>query len=184
MRRFSCSACTSTSPLFRRGAGGVGGEMPILRILIATATPCSGLLFDSAHSAQLRGASLLACQPHSGRTHQIRVHCQHVGHPLLGDELYGVQVGNGEPGQPGHAAKVKKNIEPATGREGCQYFPVASCQLWLPVFPSDRFLLTAPPPSRPLLTGSLDCKAGTACRCAASGAPHQRPAVAPVSAAA
>ncbi|GGK12618.1 hypothetical protein GCM10010965_01980 [Caldalkalibacillus thermarum] len=25
----------------------------------------------------------------TGRTHQIRVHCQHMGHPLLGDDLYG-----------------------------------------------------------------------------------------------
>lgn len=26
---------------------------------------------------------------HSGRTHQIRVHCKHIGHPLACDELYG-----------------------------------------------------------------------------------------------
>ncbi|EGL83582.1 pseudouridine synthase, RluA family [Caldalkalibacillus thermarum TA2.A1] len=25
----------------------------------------------------------------TGRTHQIRIHCQHMGHPLLGDDLYG-----------------------------------------------------------------------------------------------
>jgi 23S rRNA pseudouridine955/2504/2580 synthase/23S rRNA pseudouridine1911/1915/1917 synthase len=25
----------------------------------------------------------------TGRTHQIRVHCQHIGHPIIGDELYG-----------------------------------------------------------------------------------------------
>lgn len=34
-------------------------------------------------------ASLLACRLETGRTHQIRVHLAHIGHPLLGDELYG-----------------------------------------------------------------------------------------------
>jgi 23S rRNA pseudouridine1911/1915/1917 synthase len=34
-------------------------------------------------------ASLLACRLETGRTHQIRVHMAHVGHPLLGDEAYG-----------------------------------------------------------------------------------------------
>jgi len=34
-------------------------------------------------------ASLLACQLETGRTHQIRVHLAHLGHPLLGDEVYG-----------------------------------------------------------------------------------------------
>jgi len=34
-------------------------------------------------------ASLLACQLETGRTHQIRVHLAHIGHPLLGDGVYG-----------------------------------------------------------------------------------------------
>jgi 23S rRNA pseudouridine1911/1915/1917 synthase len=34
-------------------------------------------------------ASLLACQLETGRTHQIRVHLAHLGHPLLGDSVYG-----------------------------------------------------------------------------------------------
>ncbi|HEY9190135.1 MAG TPA: RluA family pseudouridine synthase [Sulfurovum sp.] len=34
-------------------------------------------------------ATLLACYPHTGRTHQIRVHLFHVKHPILGDPLYG-----------------------------------------------------------------------------------------------
>lgn len=34
-------------------------------------------------------ASLLACRLETGRTHQIRVHLAHIGHPLLGDAVYG-----------------------------------------------------------------------------------------------
>jgi len=34
-------------------------------------------------------ASLLACQLETGRTHQIRVHLAHIGHPLMGDAVYG-----------------------------------------------------------------------------------------------
>jgi 23S rRNA pseudouridine1911/1915/1917 synthase len=33
--------------------------------------------------------SLVECQLHSGRTHQIRVHLHHLGHPVLGDKIYG-----------------------------------------------------------------------------------------------
>ena len=41
-------------------------------------------LLDNAAGACLVRASL-----HTGRTHQIRVHMAHLGHPLAGDELYG-----------------------------------------------------------------------------------------------
>jgi 23S rRNA pseudouridine1911/1915/1917 synthase len=34
-------------------------------------------------------ASLIACRLMTGRTHQIRVHLAHLGHPLLGDSVYG-----------------------------------------------------------------------------------------------
>ncbi|MEI8179003.1 RluA family pseudouridine synthase [Aestuariivirga sp.] len=34
-------------------------------------------------------ASLLRCVLETGRTHQIRVHMSHIGHPLLGDSVYG-----------------------------------------------------------------------------------------------
>ena len=35
------------------------------------------------------GYSLLECHLYTGRTHQIRVHMRHAGHPVVGDQLYG-----------------------------------------------------------------------------------------------
>ena len=40
--------------------------------------------------------SLLLCAPLTGRTHQIRVHLQHAGHPIVGDERYGDETVNRE----------------------------------------------------------------------------------------
>ena len=37
---------------------------------------------------RLDGATRLALQPLTGRTHQLRVHLQHIGHPIRGDALY------------------------------------------------------------------------------------------------
>jgi RluA family pseudouridine synthase len=39
-----------------------------------------------------QGISLLALRPRTGRTHQIRVHCQALGCPVLGDPIYGRAV--------------------------------------------------------------------------------------------
>ena len=40
---------------------------------------------------QFDGYSYIECQLETGRTHQIRVHMTSIGHPLLGDETYGVR---------------------------------------------------------------------------------------------
>jgi 23S rRNA pseudouridine1911/1915/1917 synthase len=39
----------------------------------------------------LKGAALVECRLETGRTHQIRVHMASIGHPLIGDKLYGAK---------------------------------------------------------------------------------------------
>ena len=51
-------------------------------------------------------ASLLECRLHSGRTHQIRVHLQHLGHPILGDTAYAGRRAGKFPRQMLHAWKL------------------------------------------------------------------------------
>jgi 23S rRNA pseudouridine1911/1915/1917 synthase len=45
---------------------------------------------------RFKGFSLLELRLETGRTHQIRAHMAHVGHPVLGDDLYGPADGAGQ----------------------------------------------------------------------------------------
>lgn len=64
-------------------------------------------------------ASWVECTLHTGRTHQIRVHMTHHGHPILGDLLYGRQLekktGIVVPRQMLHATQIGFN-HPRTGK--------------------------------------------------------------------
>jgi 23S rRNA pseudouridine1911/1915/1917 synthase len=51
-------------------------------------------------------ASLIECWLHSGRTHQVRVHLHHLGHPVLGDKVYGGRLVKDFPRQMLHAWKL------------------------------------------------------------------------------
>ncbi len=68
------------------------GRHPVNRLKMAVVNPGSGkpalteyecLSYDSATDS-----SLVRCTLHTGRTHQIRVHMLHLGHPLIGDPIY------------------------------------------------------------------------------------------------
>jgi len=106
--------------------------------------------------ARGQGRSLLLCRPYTGRTHQIRVHLEHHGHPLCGDKLYGcsddeylrfvqrVKAGgdarHANPGTPSrhllHALRIEF-CDPLTGQRVRHEAPLpADCMPWLPPLPA------------------------------------------------
>jgi 23S rRNA pseudouridine1911/1915/1917 synthase len=92
--------------------------------------------------------SLLEVQIHTGRTHQIRVHLAHVGHPVVGDGLYG-RKGKRAAGQFG---------EPPLNR---QFLHAATLGFRLPSTGEYREFHCELPPELKAVLEALTAKAGT-----------------------
>jgi 23S rRNA pseudouridine1911/1915/1917 synthase len=64
------------------------------RMVFPTASPPRTAMFKEAVTEyrvvqRFRGYSVVALLPKTGRTHQLRVHMMSIGHPIVGDKLYG-----------------------------------------------------------------------------------------------
>jgi 23S rRNA pseudouridine1911/1915/1917 synthase len=75
---------------------------------------------DVIRLARFDAGDLLRAHLHSGRTHQIRVHLASIGHPVMGDDVYGGGGGRRVAGLPSkrhflHAAWLAFN-HPVTGK--------------------------------------------------------------------
>lgn len=64
-------------------------EHPVIKGKMTTATKGKPSLTSYQVLQQWSLHALLSLDLHTGRTHQIRVHLQSIGHPVVGDELYG-----------------------------------------------------------------------------------------------
>jgi 23S rRNA pseudouridine1911/1915/1917 synthase len=91
-------------------------------------------------------ASLLACQLETGRTHQIRVHLSHIGHPLMGDAVYGSHFKT----KAGHLAPQGQAALAALGRQALHAYLLAlehprtgELLHWEAALPEDLRLLQA-----------------------------------------
>lgn len=69
---------------------------------------------DAYVVARFGVADLLRLELHSGRTHQIRVHLEHIGHPIVGDPTY---AGGGSRRVSGAARRDAEALERATPRQ-------------------------------------------------------------------
>jgi 23S rRNA pseudouridine1911/1915/1917 synthase len=71
------------------------------------------------------GGCVVRCTLETGRTHQIRVHLAHIGHPLLSDPLYGGAPGGGLQRQALHAFRLAF-AHPVTGEALAFHAPLPS----------------------------------------------------------
>ena len=89
-------------------------------------------------------AALLACQLETGRTHQIRVHLAHIGHPLMGDSVYGPHFKT----KASHLGPASQAAVTALGRQALHAYlltlehPKTGAILeWISDLPADLILL-------------------------------------------
>jgi 23S rRNA pseudouridine1911/1915/1917 synthase len=69
---------------------------------------------DAVVVARFEVAELLRLELQTGRTHQIRLHLEHAGHPIVGDPVYG---GGGSRRISGLARRAAERLERATPRQ-------------------------------------------------------------------
>lgn len=82
------------------------GRHPVHRQRMSTCSRGRPAKTDYRVLSSSSEVSLVECRLHSGRTHQIRVHLHHLGHPVLGDKVYGGRFAKSFPRQMLHAWKL------------------------------------------------------------------------------
>jgi 23S rRNA pseudouridine1911/1915/1917 synthase len=118
--------CTFTAAIGPAGSS----RVPARRAALAADAPgARSARTDLTVRRRLGAHTLVELHPRTGRTHQIRVHLAHAGHPIVGDKLYGQsEVGyldyvahlkaGGDPSWPGRMAAGRQLLHAASLRFG------------------------------------------------------------------
>ncbi len=94
-RAYSAVVWGVPTPLVGEIAGNIG-RSPVNRKKMAVVADARGKPAVTRYRVERRfgdHATLIECRLLTGRTHQIRVHLAHIGHPLIGDPAYGTRAG-------------------------------------------------------------------------------------------
>jgi 23S rRNA pseudouridine1911/1915/1917 synthase len=97
---------------------------------------------------RLGPASLISCRLETGRTHQIRVHLSHIGHPILGDSVYGA-------GFKSKAAQLPDDGRRALARLGRQALHATKLGFIHPITGEELLFESAPPNDLSCLISAL-----------------------------
>ena len=113
------------------------GRDPASRLRMAVHHAGRPARTDVEAVASRDGMTAVQCRLHTGRTHQIRVHLSHIGHPLLADRLYGGAPGLQLERQALHAWKLALAHPVHGGRvEFVRSPPADVAQAWSALAPS------------------------------------------------
>lgn len=91
-------------------------------------------------TAAYRSHTLLRVRLESGRTHQIRVHMAHIGHPVMGDPVYGGRGGAAVKGQDSRVTELLRGFRRQAlhaGRLGLSHPETAEAMEWTAPMPAD-----------------------------------------------
>ena len=78
------------APILRKGEV-MDSVIYVKQMVHPEGTPCSTRFETTQRWERKDGRrfALVTCHPHTGRMHQLRVHLAHLGHPIVGDKMYG-----------------------------------------------------------------------------------------------
>jgi 23S rRNA pseudouridine1911/1915/1917 synthase len=94
--------------------GDVRGDAHVVELPIAGRRAVTRI--DVTERLAAPGVTLVRCTLLTGRTHQIRIHARHLGHPVLGDPRYG-ERGEGDPPRMALHAALLGFVHPKTGEK-------------------------------------------------------------------